>query len=62
MANGNKKGTGPSTGPDFALRQSDAEYMSRALKGVTTSRSAGIAHQGAVRQLGHKKGSHPIDK
>ena len=49
-------------GPDYALRQSDAEGMQRALKGVTTSRSAGMAHVTATRQMSKSaKGrkSHP---
>lgn len=38
-------------GPDFALRESDAEHMRRALRGATSSRAAGRAHVTAEREI-----------
>lgn len=38
-------------GPDIALRESDAEEMRRAMRAVTSSRAAGMAHQTAEREL-----------
>jgi hypothetical protein len=40
-----------SPGPDFALRESDAEEMRRALRGATSSRAAGMAHRVAEREM-----------
>jgi len=56
-----KKPIPANPGPDYALRQSDAEGMQRAMKGVTTSRSAGMAHQTATKELSKSKKSksHP---
>jgi len=60
MPNGNKI-LPASPGPDIALRQSDAVGMQRAMKGVTTSRSAGMAHVTATKEMAKtaKKKSHP---
>jgi len=56
-----KKLVPASPGPDYALRQSDAEGMKSALKGATTSRSAGMAHATAAKAMSNKKKSksHP---
>lgn len=52
MANGRNLPDVPtSPGPDFALRESDAEEMRRALRGATTSRSTGMAHRTAEREM-----------
>jgi hypothetical protein len=60
MPNG-KKLIPPSPGPDFALRQSDAEGMQRVMKAATSSRSSGMAHVAATREMAKtkKKKSHP---
>lgn len=39
--------------PDYALRESDAEEMERAMRRVT-SRSAGMARQTAEREMGRQ--------
>jgi len=45
----------PNPGPSLAVSGEDSEMMRRALKGATTSRSAGMAHQAAEQQMARPK-------
>lgn len=40
-----------SQGPSLALSSEDSETMNRAMKGATTSRATGMAHQTAQKQM-----------
>jgi len=52
MANDQSKELIPANpGPSLAISGEDSKMMKRALKGATTSRSAGMAHQTAERQM-----------
>lgn len=50
-----------SPGPDIALRQSDAEEMQRAMKGVTTGRATGMARTTAEKEMKKDKQYHNFD-
>jgi hypothetical protein len=57
MANGtdDRELIPPNPGPSLAISGEDAEDMKRAMRGVTTSRSEGMAHVEAQRQMARAK-------